>query len=60
MEAVALCGLGHAESAEQHLMAALSSWTKGDRADPRTIYDLLSDPPLPGIERLRVITERDA
>jgi tetratricopeptide (TPR) repeat protein len=59
MEAVALCGLGHAESAEQHLMAALPSWTKGDRADPRTIYDLLSDPPLPGIDRLRAITERD-
>jgi tetratricopeptide (TPR) repeat protein len=58
MEAVALCGLGHAESAEQHLLAALPSWTPGDRADPRTIYDLLSDPPLPGIERLRAISER--
>jgi tetratricopeptide (TPR) repeat protein len=60
MEAVAFCGLGHAESAEQHLLAALPSWTTGDRADPRTIYDLLSDPPLPGIQRLRAITERDA
>jgi tetratricopeptide (TPR) repeat protein len=59
MEAVALCGLGEADQAEQRLLDALPLQAPGDLAEPRVIYDLLSDPPLPGIERLRTIVESD-
>jgi hypothetical protein len=58
MEAIALCGLGRADVAEQHLLAALSGRVPGDQADSRAIYDLLSDPRRPGIGRLRAIAER--
>ena len=57
MEAVALCGLGQPDEAEQHLVAAISMRTEGDKSAPRAIYDLLSDPPIPGIDRLRAIVE---
>ena len=60
MEAIALCGLGQAAAAEQHLLAAAPRRGPGDRAEPRAIYDLMSDPPLPGIERLREIAEGTA
>ena len=57
MEAIALCGLGQADAAKQHLLAAVPRRVPGDRPGPRTIYGLMSDPPLPGIERLRKIAE---
>ena len=57
MEALALCGLGEAANAERHLADALHLRTRGDMAEPRTVYDLLSDPLLPGIENLRRMTE---
>jgi len=58
-EAIALCGLGQPDNAEQHLLSAVPYRTAGDRAEPRTIYDLLADPPLPGIDRLRAIVDND-
>jgi tetratricopeptide (TPR) repeat protein len=57
MEAVALCGLGQPDEAEQRLLGSLPSRTTGDLAEPRGLYDLLSDPPLPGIDRLRAIAD---
>ena len=60
MEAIALCGLGQADAAEQHLLAAVPRRVPGDRAEPRAIYGLMSDPPLPGTERLREIAEGTA
>ena len=60
IEAIALCGLGQADAAEQRMLAALPRRAPADPAEPRAIYDLLSDPPLPGIERLRVIADSDA
>ncbi len=60
MEAIALCGLGEPDVAEQHLMNALPRRTRGDLAEPRELYDLLSDPPLHGIDRLRAIVYGDS
>ena len=60
IEAIALCGLNRAEDAEKHLMEALTLRLPGDRAESQALYDLLADPPLPGIERLRAIAGRDA
>lgn len=57
LEAVALFGLGQPDVAEQHLLDALPRRTPGDLAHPRALYDLLSDPPLPGIDRLRAIVD---
>ena len=57
LEAIALCGLGQPDSAEQHLLSAVSQRAIGDRAEPRKIYELLTDPPLPGIDRLRAIID---
>jgi len=59
MEAIALCGLGQPDDAEQHLRAAVSMRTPGDQAAPQTIYDLLSERPLPGIDHLRAIANND-
>ena len=59
MEAIALCGLGQPDDAEQNLRAAVSTRTPGDRAEPQAIYDLLSDQPPPGIDRLRAIVNND-
>jgi hypothetical protein len=53
MEAVALCGLGQPDEAERRLLGSLPWRTPGDLAEPRGLYKLLSDPPLPGIDRLR-------
>ena len=58
MEAIALCGLGNPIQAEQHLLEATHLCVPGDANEPRQLYDLLSDPPLPGIDRLRAIAER--
>jgi tetratricopeptide (TPR) repeat protein len=58
MEAVALCGLGRPAEAEQHLLAALPLRAPGDQA-VRAIYDLLSNPPAPGIDHLRAIADND-
>jgi hypothetical protein len=59
MEAIALCGLGQPDNAEQRLLSAVPHRAAADRAEPRTIYDLLADPPLPGIDRLRAIIDND-
>ena len=57
LEAIARCALGEADSAAGSLLAALSLRSAADRARPRAIYDLLADPPLPGIDRLREIID---
>jgi DDE_Tnp_1-associated len=49
--------LGKPVEAEMLLHQALHLRTPGDRGEPRAIYDLLSDPPLPGNSRLRTIAE---
>ncbi len=59
IEAIALCGLGQPSCAEQQVIDALPLRIPGDRAEPRTIYDLLSDPPLQGIDHLRMIIENE-
>jgi tetratricopeptide (TPR) repeat protein len=59
MEAIALCGLGQPRDAERHLLDAVHLRVTADTAEPRMIYDLLSDPPLPGIERLRAIADNN-
>ena len=58
LEAIARCALGQPDSAERHLLSALPQRSAGDRAEPRAIYDLLANPPLPGIDRLRAIADR--
>jgi tetratricopeptide (TPR) repeat protein len=60
MEAVALCGLGKAEDAERHLSDGSPRRSPGDVTDLRGLYDLLSDPMLPGIDRLRAIADGGA
>jgi tetratricopeptide (TPR) repeat protein len=57
MEAIALCAQGHPSHAEQHLLAAIPTRTPGEQTGPGVLYDLLSDPPLPGIDRLRAIVD---
>ena len=59
LEAIALCGLGQPDDAEQHLRAAIPLRAQGDRSGPRRIYDLLSDLPSPGMDRLRAIVDND-
>ncbi len=59
MEAVALCGLGEPAEAAQRLLAASPQRLPGDRVDHRELYDLLSVPPLPGVDRLRAIVDSD-
>jgi hypothetical protein len=55
MQAVASCALGNVNSAADLLRG------QADSADPATrdvlsrLYDLLGDPPMPGIDRLRAI-----
>jgi tetratricopeptide (TPR) repeat protein len=58
LEAIALCALGQPDKAHRHLLAAVPLRVPGDDTDAETIYDLLSDPPLPGIDRLREIVHR--
>ena len=53
LEAIARCALGEPDSAAESLLAALSLRSAADRTRPRAIYDLLADPPLPGIDHLR-------
>jgi hypothetical protein len=57
LEALALCGLGQADRAEQHFRNALPKFALEDRYEPRALYDLLSDPPLSGIDRLRKVID---
>jgi tetratricopeptide (TPR) repeat protein len=57
LEAVALCGLGQADTAERHLLEALPTRFRGDQGSPLKLYALLSAPPLPGVDRLRKIVE---
>jgi tetratricopeptide (TPR) repeat protein len=58
MEAIALCGLGQPGDAERRLLDAAPQRAPGDGVDTRVIYDLLSDPPLPGIDRLHAMVEK--
>jgi tetratricopeptide (TPR) repeat protein len=57
LEAIARCALSEPDSAAERLLAALSLRSAADRARPQAIYDLLVDPPLPGIDRLRGIID---
>jgi hypothetical protein len=57
MEAIALCARGRSIEAEALLLEAAALRIPGDRGEPRAIYDLLADPPLPGINRLRAIVD---
>jgi hypothetical protein len=57
MEAIAMCGLDKPEDAAQHLRAALRRRHPIERAAPNPIYDLLTDPLLPGIDRLRTMVD---
>jgi lipopolysaccharide biosynthesis regulator YciM len=57
LESAALCGLGQSSQAAEHLREALSERTPGDLTEPRAMYDLLSDPPLEGIDLLRSVAE---
>ena len=59
MESIALLGLDRPNDAKKHLLDALSLRTPRDRAEPRKIYDLLTDPPLTGIDHLRMIVLTD-
>jgi len=43
----------------QRLQDALNLRVALDRAEPTAIFDLLSDPPLPGIEDIRRIVESE-
>jgi tetratricopeptide (TPR) repeat protein len=60
MEAIALCGLGRPGDAERHLLDAVPPRGPGDGTETKAIYSLLSDPPLPGIDRLRAATGKEA
>jgi hypothetical protein len=57
LQAIALCGLGQPDTAEEYILEALPRRAEGDRAEPRAIYQLLADPLLPGIDRLRAIID---
>ncbi len=57
MEALALCGLGQPEAAEKHLLRCLARRTPGDLTEPRGLYELLSEPRLPGIDQLRLLVD---
>jgi hypothetical protein len=59
LEAVALCGLGEPDVAVDLLRDALPLFRPGDRGGTRALYDLLSDPPMPGIDRLRRIVDTE-
>jgi hypothetical protein len=57
IEALALCELGQADRAEHHLRDVLPVCNPADLSEPRAVYDLLSDPPLPDIDRLCTIID---
>jgi tetratricopeptide (TPR) repeat protein len=57
LEAIALCGVGQPDRAEQHLRSVIHRRSPGDRLQTEPVYELLSDPPLPGIDRLRRATD---
>lgn len=54
LEAVVSCALGHPDAAAD-LLKAHTSMDPGDQAELSRLYDLLGDPPLPGIGRLRAV-----
>jgi hypothetical protein len=60
LAAIARCALGDPDGAEQQLLGALSRRSVSDELRSRAIYELLSDPPLPGVDRLRAIIDQDA
>ena len=60
LEAIARCALGEPDSAAEALRGALSLRSASDRARSRAIYDLLADPPLPGIDSLKAIIDTPA
>ncbi len=55
LEAIAECVLGEPDRAADRLRAAISLRSPGDWTRSRTLFDLLADPPLPGIDSLRAI-----
>jgi tetratricopeptide (TPR) repeat protein len=58
IEAIALCGIGRPDDAEKHLLDAMLLRAPSDAYEPRAIYRLLADPPLPGIDRVHAIVSR--
>ena len=58
IEAIAVCGLRQPDQAAMHVLAAHNRHRQGDRFELRALYDLLTDPPLTGIERLRAIADQ--
>jgi hypothetical protein len=56
-ETIALCGVGQFDT--QRLADAVDLRIGGDRAEPTALYDLLSDPPLPGIQDIRRTMESE-
>ncbi|MGW5718340.1 tetratricopeptide repeat protein [Amycolatopsis sp. NPDC003865] len=59
LETIALCGVEQANDYERRLRDSLSLRTPGDRLESQVMYDLLSDPPLPGIDQIRSIVASD-
>jgi tetratricopeptide (TPR) repeat protein len=57
LQSIADCGLGQPDYAEQRLREELPRLRLGDRSEPRALYSLLSDPLLPGIERIRAMVD---
>lgn len=57
LEAIAICALGDPDRAAELLGGSLPLRSALDLARSRRIYDLLADPQLPGIDRLRAIIE---
>jgi tetratricopeptide (TPR) repeat protein len=57
LEAIARCALGDPDTAAELLLGALPLRSTADKARSHAIYDLLADPPLPGVDRLRAIID---
>jgi hypothetical protein len=55
LEAVAFCGIGEVDRAEQHLLNAMPLRIPSDRYQASGLYRLLANPELPGVARLRDI-----
>jgi hypothetical protein len=55
MQAVVSCALGHIDSAADLLRGQAYSVDPAVQGVLSRLYDLLGDPPMPGIDRLRAI-----
>lgn len=60
LAAIASCALGEPDRAADLLLGAVSLRSAADEARPRAIYDLLAEPLLPGIDRLRTVIDEMA